>query len=438
VKSIRRAAKSLYLVAAAALVLAAGCGKNAFTVNGKVVNHLGMPLAGVMVFVDDMQTFTQSDGRFTVGDVETPYNVVLNSMYSSVRCPPAMVAYQGLTRSDPLITLSVVVVEDYADCSSSPWSASIAGQLSGGAGFPQPADHQACVAFSTQEFFSAVDAEQNGTFSWTNQWTGMATLAGDLYALQWQKDANHLPQTYKGYGTRNAVALNQGSALSNQDLSLGSVGTGEVSGTATLPAGYSLYSRTLGLRVGEYGYLPIVQELPPADTSFTYQAPDLAGGKISVRLEAWNGALDNSTANRVLTPGTSGASMVLPAAVTLLEPADNEPNVDYGTLFAWTPFPGGVHVLILVRDPLTSTRSTWTVVTSAASLTGDSLNSLFAVGGGVHFASTADWQWSVLASTLYPTVDAAASSPLVFGSAPWTFDMDFETALSAFRNFTTP
>jgi hypothetical protein len=55
----------------------------------------------------------------------------------------------------------------------------------------------------------------------------------------------------------------------------------------------------------------------------------------------------------------------------------------------------------------------------------------------MHFASTADWQCSVSASTLYPTVDAAASSPLVFGSAPWTFDMNFETALSAFRSFTT-
>jgi hypothetical protein len=426
------------MVAAAALVLASGCGKNTFTVNGKVVNHLGMPLASVMVFVDGMQTFTQSDGRFTVGDVEIPYTVVLNSLYPSVRCPPAMVAYQGLTRSDPVITLSVVVIESYADCSSPAWSATIAGQLSGGAGFPQPADHQACVAFGAQEFYSAVDAAADGTFSWVNQWTGMATLAGDLYALQWQKDANQLPQTYKGYGTRNGVSLTQGSALSNQDVSLGTVGTGEVSGTATLPSGYSLYSRTLGLRVGEYGYLPIVQELDPADTSFTYQAPDLAGGKISVRLEALNGALDSSITNQVLTPGTSGAPMVLPAAVTLLEPADNEPNVDNSTLFAWTPFPGGVHVFMLVRDPFTSTQITWTVVTSAASLTGDSLNSLFAVGGGLNFDEIADWQWSVLASTLYPTVDAAAGGPLVFGSAPWTFDVDFETALSAFRQFTTP
>jgi len=419
-------------IAAVVFALAAGCKDDTITVKGMVVNHLGIPLSGVHVAIgkygEHWPVYTQGDGRFTMNDVKTPYDAEIGG--GSI-CGAHTVFYQGLTRSDPVLTLSGVV-----NCSSwpsSPWKASIAGALSGGGGFPQPG-HAARVAFGSQDFFSGMIAAADGTFSSVEQWYGRDPVSGDLHALQWQEDGNGLPSTYTGYGARPGIVLTDGASLTGQDIALGPVGTGQVSGTATVPAGFSLTLRTMALRVGEYGYLPIVEEAAPSE-AFAYEVPQLAGSKIAVRFEATSATGDVSTANRALAPGTSGVSMALPAAVTLLQPAAGATGVTPGALFEWTPFPGGVHILGLAAVSAFGPYPVVTVVTAESSFSSPPNPGVYC---GMPCGPNERFVWSVSASTRYPTVDAAAGGPIDLGySAAGAFDADFGAASSGVRELQT-
>jgi hypothetical protein len=138
-----------------ALILVVGCGQHKFTVNGRVVNHLGFPLSSVLAHVENHDSaWTGTDGRFTVPEVEIPYNVWLMCPVIS-RCPYAEVVCEGLTRSDPVLTVSVVVPDSGDSCPATACSTSILGKVA-----PQPADHVARVAFCAPDFYSATsDAE---------------------------------------------------------------------------------------------------------------------------------------------------------------------------------------------------------------------------------------------------------------------------------------
>jgi hypothetical protein len=284
------------LVVGAALVLAAGCGGNKITVSGTVLNHRGIPLANSVVTIgtygEHWQAYTDANGQFTVEEVEIPYDACVLTLLCY---PLAEVAYEGLTRSDPVF----IVAADMNQSGYSPptnLAAAVSGQLSGDA-VPQPADHVTCVAFCCQDFCRSTFAAASGSLSWPITWAGRTNVAGGLYALQWQKDAaSGLPATYKGYGTRASLALYNGANLTSQDIALEAVAPTTVSGTAILPAGYSLVSRAMSLRVDEFGYLPIAAESPPAQADFTYQVPQVAGGKIEVVLAAQNAAGEISTA----------------------------------------------------------------------------------------------------------------------------------------------
>jgi hypothetical protein len=405
------------LVAAAALVLAAGCGGNKITVSGTVLNHRGVPLSGAVVTIgkygEHWPAYTNGNGQFTMEEVEIPYDACVLAFYCY---PLAEVAYEGLTRSDPVFTVAADVNQT-GTVPPTNRSATIAGQLSP---LPDSGD-STCVAFCCPDFYSFTTAT-NGNFSWSNTWIGQSTQTGSLYALQWQNDAGSgLPATYKGYGTRGPLDLSSGANLTGQDIALSAVGTSQVSGAATLPGGYSLLSRTMGLRVDGFGYLPIAAEYPPAAADFTYQVPQVAGGKIEVVLTAQNAAGDFSSATWLLSPGASGAAMALPTAVALVQPGNAAAGINPGAPFSWTAFAGGLHTLGL---------ATWE---------GSVLHTYTAHTAGTDF-SRDEWPyqnydqytWTVSGSTQFSSVDEATSGPLSSGS-----DAAFGTAVSAPWGFST-
>ena len=89
-----------------------------------------------------------------------------------------------------------------------------------------------------------------------------------------------------------------------------------------------------------------------------------------MRLEATNASWDRSTANRVLAPATSEVSLTLPAAVSLLEPANGAIDVGWGALFSRTPFTGGVHIFAMSElDSGGKVIGAYSVVTAAMSFT---------------------------------------------------------------------
>jgi hypothetical protein len=241
-----------------------------------------------------------------------------------------------------------------------------------------------------------------------------------MYALQWQQNAvTGLPETYKGFGTRGPLSFAYGASLTGQDIALAAVATSQVSGAATLPTGYTLLSRTMSLRIGEFGFIPIVTETPPATADFTYNVPQLPEAMIQVTLAAQNASGDVSSASWLLAPGSSGQSIALPEAVTLVQPADGAAGVGAGARFAWTPS-ACVHTLSITSS-------------------GTDVRTLTAMTAETSF-SRAEWpfqdfeySWTVTSNTFYSTVDQATSGPLSSGS-----EGVFGTAVSAAWDFTAP
>ena len=205
-----------------------------------------------------------------------------------------------------------------------------------------------------------------------------------------------------------------------------------------MPAGYSLFFRTMALRVGEHGYLSIVEEASvpesPLAPQFTYQVPQVPGGKIAVMLAATGAAGEVSMASLVLDPGASGVSVALPVAVTLVQPPADAVDVMPGALFQWTPSSGGVYVLTLISHHGMSPLPQAVIVTADTSFAKPPTpyeSCGLPCGSG-------PFTWGVSVMTLHPNVDAAAGGPVDLGySSAAAFDADQGISTSTFRAFST-
>lgn len=137
------------------------------SVAGLVVAMNEQPFAGITLRVQGKEVVTAADGTFQV-DVLSPYDIVIGSD-----------AYLGVTRADP--KLHVQAGPNRA--------ATVAGNVSGGAGFPQPVNTETTIMFAGKQlttFSNTLNAASNGNYvsSGQIQWLDSPTLQGSLYAVQ--------------------------------------------------------------------------------------------------------------------------------------------------------------------------------------------------------------------------------------------------------------
>ena len=103
-----------------------------------------------------------------------------------------------------------------------------------------------------------------------------------LHALQWFVDANNLPVDYIGHGIRLFDLTGGIVAYLGEDMAMLHVNEGTVSGTTTVPAGYTLGAQLeRPLRRGWLGGSR--PQLFPGPT-FAYLTPEVAG--VSIAIEA--------------------------------------------------------------------------------------------------------------------------------------------------------
>ena len=204
-------------VTASANVTAAS---STITVAGTVVSQYAGPLPNVPVIITGYpSTTTDVSGHFTISGVSTPYEVTVVSV-SSKRA----IVYRGLTRPDPTLYAVELVLLMF------PYSSTISGAVSGGAGFPQPANHTTTVAFSSDHAGGNGTASVgSGAYSVAVSWDGPTITTGSLHALQWE-EASGLPLTYKGYGTKAGVALADGGVFTGQNIAMSAVPTATMTG----------------------------------------------------------------------------------------------------------------------------------------------------------------------------------------------------------------
>jgi len=388
------------------------------TVTGTVIGQFTGPLPNVPVIISGHpSTTTDASGNFTVSGVAMPYEATVVATASK----RAMV-YKGLTRPDPIlysVDLSLAMF---------PYSATLSGTISGGTGFPQPANHRTAVAFASDEAGGTNTANgATGAYSLGLGWAGPVTTTGTIHGLQWE-EASTLPVTYKGYGTNAGVALADGGVFTGQNITMSSIPTATLSGTVIVPSGYSLGIKIVSAVFGRAGSIDVVAD-GSSTASFSYATPSIPGVSLGLRVIA-SSSTGNTNIWRVgLDPSASGLTITIPVAPSQTLPVNAATNVDTTTVFSWTGFNQGVH-LVYFNGPLGE--PDYYVVTGATSTTIPNLNTI-----GLGLPASTAYQWQIRGVAPFASVDDAAG-PGGFYPPPGTNPAsDGALGQSSTRDFTT-
>jgi hypothetical protein len=199
------------------------------------------------------------------------------------------------------------------------------------------------------------------------------------------------------------------------------IGTDTLAGTVSLPTGYSVSSKSVGIQTSDGGSISLFTD-GSTSTSFTYNLPAISGAKAVVGVVATDpsGAFIEYQSDAKAT-NAKGVSISIPTAVTQSLPVTGATNVKAGQVFSWNPLSQGLN-LVIFTGPAGQPRVT--VITTAAS---DTLPSLSAVG--LSYPTAANYTWLVGALAPFSNTDAMA------GSSTFTkFTVLSETAA---RTFTT-
>jgi len=388
------------------------------TVTGTVVSLYSEPLPNTPVIISGLPpTTTDASGTFTISGVSTPYDATVVAAADK-----RTIIYKGLTRPDPTLT-SVDLTSILP-----PYSAVVTGTVSGGTGFPQPANHTTRVAFvSEQGSGGDIASGTTGAYNLTGRWGEQTTVAGTIHALQWEVSSN-LPVTYKGYGSKDAVTLADGGSFPGQNVTLTSVPTVTLTGNVTVSSGYMLMGKVVAIVWGRFGGISVVSDLASTG-AFTYATPDISGTTVLFRAIATS-AMGNSTIWRVgLAPDASGVNVTIPAAPSLSLPVNAATNVDTLTVFSWTAFAQGVH-LAFFDGP--AGEPDYYVLTQSASSTIPNLNAI-----GLGLPSSTAYQWSVSGIAPLVSVDEAAGPGGFYPIQTENPSRDGSLAVSTSRSFTT-
>lgn len=367
-----------------------GSGLEPVTVSGFAIGNDLQPAAGAQVKLTSgsfaATVAVDARGTFTVASVPRPYDALL-----IIPALAEVTVYRGLTRADPtLVSLGSSVP-------SHP-SATVTGAVSGGVATPLPPNYRTRVSFGSPEGGGVINANgATGAYQLGPSWWGPSTTTGDLYALQWQYDATGLPLQYTGFASRSAVSLTDGATLGGQDLTLGAVDAGQLSGALVPAADYTPVSRQLFAVFGVNQALDLFRQMV-SDPVFSYLTPAPPGATLLLVARATS-ASASSTGYRPFATTASGVSIPLPAAASLGTPADRAVGVTPDTTFTWTPTPGGISLLV-VRGA-----ATLVVVTTAGSAT---LSDLTQVGVGIPPDSL--FAWYVFGVGPFADLDAAAGA----------------------------
>lgn len=417
----------------AAALLDAGCSKSdsstnpagaVITVTGKVVNASNLPVAGVPVLIGTLPSVvTDASGNFSIPNVTAPYTITVVDGIQKIG-----LVYLGLTRSDPTLSFFSIVI-------SSTQTASLSGTVSGGAGFPAPALHSQSAAFVSPEVAASTSVNSaTGAYGpYSVNWNGASTTTGTIHALQWQVDGTGFPVTFKGYGSKASVALSNGGTFAGQNVVMSPIVTTSVAGSVTVPAGYTIGTRSVIVSLGTSGGIQILND-GTGTGSFTYNVPNVSGATLRITAQGTKAPSILSSAFRVgVALNATGVAVTVPAAPEYSLPVAAATGVNTTTDFAWTALVNGVHYVIFT-GPAGQPR--YQVVTTGNTAKIPNLSTV-----GLALPTSAAYTWAILAIGPFTSIDQAAGTTGLFGGLSGSATADgYLTAtgvLGSPRTFTT-
>lgn len=366
---------SSWLVVAVAAITAAACSNPA--VHGTVVKGDGTPLAEVDVLVPGQEPVrTDASGTFAFEDVPRPYAVVVHQPGSL-----KVVMYSGVTREDPVISFTPA-----AAGSEDTRAATVSGRLSGG---PPEGWVQLVYDAPGANSFAYDVASPNGTFSMQQYWyTGQASCTGRLHAFQITTDDMGHTNGFLAHGARENVTLVNGMTAANQDIVLSPVRQDTISGRVSAPAGYTIQSKDLELKLSDWRQMDLISAESP-DSTFQLPVPALDGATFTLYASAT--AKDGSGTffkKDGVSAGDSGISAMLRPPPQQLSPAFGAGEVNLRVGFRWAP-QGKVTYRVLVTPEVPADLD-FTLWTEDTNVSIPNLSSL-----GLSLPRGVDYEWQV-------------------------------------------
>lgn len=392
------------------------------TVSGKVRDNDLQPVASAPVVITSgaftATTTSSANGDFSVVGVPTPYDATVVASASK-----RAAIYKGLTRPDPtLIFLGLTPPTTN--------SATISGTISGGAGFPEPANHVTRVRFGSPETTNQATANTaTGTYTMGPSWNGPATTTGTLHALQWQRDAASLPTQYKGYGNKQNVALSNGGVFANQNIAMTPVVNASLSGNVTVASGQTLVSKEVLVVFDANTRISLLRELT-APAGFTYTVPSIAGATLMLRAAVEKAGANEVVAIKIgLAANATNVNLTMPAGPELTLPVNAATNINNTTSFSWSSFSGGVHAASFDGP---AGQPDYVVFSAGTDTT---IPNLSALGMGLPPATS--YQWQVYGFAPFANIDAVAGPTGYVNVFEGTSATDSSVGITAIRTFTT-
>jgi len=386
------------------------------TVSGRVVNNWKNPVAGMPVVVSGKPPLvTDGNGRFSVSDVTTPYDVSLVHIASRTAT-----IYKGLTRADPVLVGS-------SDAPASQ-TANVSGSVSG-ISLPQPALHYTAVYVITDGGYEYNFASTAGAWAFPSfRWYGSPNTTGVMHALQVRNSAGGVPVEYKAYGKREGVALASGGTFAAQNVRLNAIPNGNVSGTVSVAAGYTLSTKGLSLQLSPEYDMSLQSENTSA-AAFSFVTPNIGPTALMLYASATKGGAGSTVYRRGLPATASGIALSIPAGPGQNLPADGTTGVGTTTQFSWSAFAGGVHAAEFYSDA--ANKPTYIIYTAGTSTTIPDLSSV-----GLGLPPATPYKWSVLALAPISNIDQIAVDAGFWGLFR-TLPGDSSLVASAERVFNT-
>ena len=310
------------------------------TVNGLVQNSSGAAAAGIALVLSSdagtQNTTSDSTGAFTFVGVQTPYTLsAVDLTYKQVT------SYQGLTIANPTIQHAL----DQAIFNS--------------AAVNTPLDAGVLPTVTILEFVSpevGASAGNSPPPSVGFSWNGPTSTTGRLSALRMQvSDAGYspfVPVAFTGYASIPGIVVHNGDSL-NETLSLGPVATGTISGTVSPPSGSTIYTFSISLVPDPtiQAGIPFFENSSSPPSSFSSLTPNIPGTSLLLQATTIDGAGNYGYATLVGLPANSpNLTVNVPAAPTLLAPANNATGITTGAQLSCSPFPGGIYHFVLSPD----------------------------------------------------------------------------------------
>jgi hypothetical protein len=370
-------------------------------VSGRVIDLVGTGLANLPVVVAGHATTTDAAGRFSVANVQPPYEVIVSYVPDG-----RYVVYQGVTRLDP----EFVVLWGGPGSAASP-NVTLGGNWMSS----QPSNVSTYVGIlsDTLTFQGSGGSATSSPYSLALNWNGPSQGPATVVGLQWAQ-TNGAATSFLGFAS-TSLTISNGQSPS-VSLSFASITSSTLSGTVTAPSTYTIN----GYNIGIYDWSAIgsdavsftaVQGTATGSDSFSFAVPTVTSPfGLGLQVDAtWADLQTLHTHDTYVTLAnpSSPVTVTLPASPTLTAPGHQATGVTSTTSFAWTAVQGSFYEVDVAPSNvgLVGNASRVVIYTNATTFTLPDLTSL-----GMTWTSGTTYEWEVT-SHGPGTVDDVAAFP---------------------------